>query len=39
MGKRIISKAKYLLLILPVALILAGLFSSPYKVFADTKVD
>ena len=39
MGKRIISKAKYLLLILPVALILAGLFSSPYKVFADTKID
>ena len=39
MGKIIISKAKYLLLILPVALILAGLFSSPYKVFADAKID
>lgn len=35
----VISKLKYLLLIVPVALILAGLFSSPYKVFADTKVD
>ncbi len=39
MGKIILSKAKYLLIVLPVALILAGLFSSPYKAFADTKVD